>query len=566
MRRGRAGPVRRGAWCLPLVLAFLTASTATGGTLYVWTNGGHVAPYSTWETAATNITAAVSAGAYGDTVLITNGIYYEVASIQVTNGVTVCSVNGATSTVVNGNNDHQCFNVTHADAVLDGLTITRGKAVNGAGVTLYEGTIRNCIIVSNNATGPGWWDGNGGGVYLALGGIITNCMIWTNSARVYGGGVYCYADGTIADSLILNNIGGYGGGLYLYDGGMARNCVIVSNDATEGGGSYHRYGGVISDSRIERNHALRGAGVYLNDGGRVERSSISRNWAEWYGGGAMMFWDGAVVDCVLSNNDARSPYGSVTYGGGVLATPSGNVERCRILGNVADAGAGLNFGSGGTIRNSVLAQNWTRTNANRGGGAYISGATVMENCTVVYNTAREGAGIYCYETGVFRNLIVYWNDVFRSNDIGISYTYSCIDTQMPGVGNFTNNPVLADAAGGDYRLKGTSPCVDVGTNLSWMPGAADFEGHPRIFNGRVDVGADEACVTATGACESSNGVLSSWGVILDATCHLQTCTDLTSYVWENVGTAFTTATYAVSLTHTNPVPPACFYRLLWLRN
>lgn len=566
MTMGHNAVGRRKVTGLAFVLLLAAVSAVRGATLYVSINGAHVAPYSSWETAATSIVAAVAAAAYGDTVLITNGVYYEGASIQVTDGVTVCSVNGATATVVNGNNSHQCFNVTHPDAVIDGLTLTRGKAINGAGATLYQGTIRNCIIVSNNATGPGWWDGNGGGVYLALGGTITNCTIQGNSARVYGGGVYCYADGLIADCLVRNNSGDYGGGLCLDNGGTALRCIIVSNSATEGAGVYHRYGGIVADSQIDGNHALRGGGVYFNDGGRVERSSVSRNWAEWYGGGAMMFRDGAVVDCVLSNNDARSPYGSAAYGGGVIATPSGNVDRCRLIYNVADQGAGIHFDSGGVIRNSLLAWNWTRTNLNRGGGAYISGATVIENCTVVTNAAAEGAGVYCYETGIIRNTIVYWNDVFNTNDIGVSYTYSCLETLVPGVGNFTNNPELADLAGGDYRLKGSSPCVDAGTNLTWMSDAADLEGQPRLFNDRVDVGADETYLAGTGVFPSNDGVVTSWAVIRDATCRLQVSTDLTGQVWNDVGDAFTTTTYRLSLLHSNSVPPACaYYRLLWFR-
>ena len=73
-----------------------------------------------------------------------------------------------------------------------------------------------------------------------------------------------------------------------------------------------------------------------------------------------------------------------------------------------------------------------------------------------------------------------------------TYSYSC------GPGFSGNNSIPADprfinAAKGDYRLRGSSPCIDAGLNQAWMSGAIDLDGHDRIApgTGRVDIGAYE---------------------------------------------------------------------------
>src|SRR5512136_198310 len=75
-----------------------------------------VAPFATWETAATNIQDAVDAAKNGDTVLVTNGVYNvggqmtvtnaggEVFGnrITVTNAIRLESVNGPLVTTIEG--------------------------------------------------------------------------------------------------------------------------------------------------------------------------------------------------------------------------------------------------------------------------------------------------------------------------------------------------------------------------------------------------------------------------------------------------------------------------------
>ena len=43
----------------------------------------------------------------------------------------------------------------------------------------------------------------------------------------------------------------------------------------------------------------------------------------------------------------------------------------------------------------------------------------------------------------------------------------------------------------NYRLEEFSPCRNAGTNMDWMWSSTDLDGNPRIFGGRVDMGAYE---------------------------------------------------------------------------
>ncbi len=201
--------------------------TCLAGTHFVSTNGAHHTPFATWEDAATNIMDAVNVATNGETVWVSNGVYYLQAQITLAKAIVLRSVNGSANTVLDGRDAVRCLYLD-ALAVVDGFTLTHGRAGYGGGAYLYPGTtVRNCVIVSNTATAN---DTCGGGVYLFYGGTLLNCLVRQNSGKT-GAGVCICLGGTVESCTIVENTAAVdAGGLHMSYGEVA-NSIIVSNTA-----------------------------------------------------------------------------------------------------------------------------------------------------------------------------------------------------------------------------------------------------------------------------------------------------------------------------------------------
>ncbi len=180
------------------------ATMVSGIERYVSPVGTHTAPFTTWETAATNIQAAVDAAVSGDVVWVTNGIYAtggKVMSSGLTNRValdkalTVTSVNGPKVTTIqgagatNGPNAVRCAWLTN-QAVLQGFTLTAGATLTGSAENTGGGVwcassnaaVRNSIVTSNSSSSEG---------VAAYSGTLTACVVISNqgsssSSILYG--------------------------------------------------------------------------------------------------------------------------------------------------------------------------------------------------------------------------------------------------------------------------------------------------------------------------------------------------------------------------------------------
>ncbi len=283
-------------------------------------NSSPVYPYTSWQTAATNIQDAVDAatgkdGAAGATVIVTNGVYdtgnrvtpgYACLNrVIVTNDIILRSVNGPEVTVIDGSNSVRC--VYMSDGQLIGFTIRNGRTASsgswdydrsGGGINMHESncTISNCILRGNYAYG------DGGGSYD---GTLYNCTIVSNTAHSDGGGS---CDTVLNDCTLSGNTADDdGGGSY---GGTLSNCVIRGNAASGDGGG-------ISFSKLYncavRNNTAGGSGGGSDDG-KLYNCEVSGNSASSYGGGC---YESTLVNCTVCGNKAD-------YGGGTCDSDSEN--------------------------------------------------------------------------------------------------------------------------------------------------------------------------------------------------------------------------------------------------
>ena len=306
---------------------------------------------------------------------------------------------------------------TGLSVTFQNLTITRGNAINGAGINILDTTdtvlISNSSLTSNSATDFGGAirsngqltiessviSGNvatttsGGGITVGTGTLtIRNNTIITDNESYSGGGIFSFGDVYIYDSQITMNrstsASGSGGGLSTNSATVIiDNSTIADNSAVNKGGGISFVGGT-SNVTIRNN------------------SMITGNTANTAGGGGI-YMDSATLSISDSTIDANTSYNG--EGGGILSVSNGNtitVERSSITNNRADlnAGGGISFDGSLNISNSLVSGNQTTgAGAHRGGGIYARGDLNITDSLISGNRALstngDGGGIYVYNTG-----------------------------------------------------------------------------------------------------------------------------------------------------------------------
>jgi alpha-tubulin suppressor-like RCC1 family protein len=298
----------------------------TWATFYVSPDGNQIAPYSSLANATRSIQTTVDLAAAGDEVVVAAGTYTLTAPIQIAKGITVRSASGAAVTTVDGNNATRCFAVSHADAIVDGFTITHGRDANFGGGVAF------------------------GDLYSpAAGGLVRNCIIKNNDGGQYGGGVWINGAGTLRNCLIVNNQASinYGGGVALWKGGVVENCTVSGNQAFRGGGLM-----AISDSN-GTTPVIRNTIIYGNSASS-EYADANISWS-WGGG-------------TYTNNCASANSSSAPLPG------AGNITSDPLFVNAAAGNYRLQAGSpcidtGGNL-------SWTGTAVDLDGQPRVSNGTV----------------------------------------------------------------------------------------------------------------------------------------------------------------------------------------------
>ncbi len=483
-----------------LIMMICVCSSSYSATRYVALGGGHdaVGGYTNWTGAATSIIDAVNAAQPGETILVSNGLY------KLTNQITLGANsmrswnNGVTDragTIIDGDFydskpvTNRCVEITGASARLDGFTISNGcvRSAGGAGILVAAAAdyviITNCFITQNTTTIT--TTSSGAGVRMnGVGGILTHCLVVSNSAPMSSsaaaGGAYLFGtDNTMEFCDVGYNQAQTAAGVAVNAGNRVSNCRIYGNSAGSWGG-----------------------GFYLNAPDAVlEGCVVSNNSAGGTGGGAAYLRRGALRNCILVDNRTPANYGGGLYVNDPVAELT--IESCLFVNNVA-SNASAAYGGGLAIRhvgagtgnvqllNSTFTGNWGR-NGN-GGGIWMEVSAANADKVAIKNTIAAGNKVGAFDRDI--DAVGTIGDAAATN----GFVFCCsptFDYFPPGQGSLRTDPLFVSST--DYRLQSVSPCVNAGTNQSWMAESLDLDGHSRIdrYSGRVDIGCYEYFLKGT---------------------------------------------------------------------
>ncbi len=289
------------------------------------------------------IQQALLAAGPGTTIRVAPGVYTENLFWPTVDGIRLVSDVGAVATTIDGGLLARAVNfptgLTTA-TVLEGFTITNGRARDGAGIrVLSSPTIRHNVIAGNDALAT--TQNEGGGIHVSQGSPrIEFNVIRDNQAtgglNGFGGGVFIRAGAnpTLVGNQIVNNTAAGaafagGGGVYV-GGAPGTGALLVSNviaanaaaglSTAEGGGVAIVGGPVTIDHCTIADNAVTGptatgGGVFFAStavaGSRVQNTIVARSVR---GGGIAVVGGAPTIDDNDVWNNAGGDYVGVSAG------------------------------------------------------------------------------------------------------------------------------------------------------------------------------------------------------------------------------------------------------------
>jgi hypothetical protein len=416
----------------------------------------------------------------GDSVLVSNGTYYE-------------NLNFLGRNVVVASNFLFSHDTTDIEkTIIDGNTddiVIKFESGEDSTAALIGFTIRNGI---------------NGGEYFAAGikiwrssPSLINLIVTNNIAAKEGGGISITDNDSTVGTTILKNMriennhtDGSGGGIYIFDCDrdiLMENVHLVSNEAYyDGGGMYIRwhYGKLIMKSTdiLGNKCNYSGGGLFIADG----------------------VWDMYCENILIGNNQSN-------FGGGILSNTFCNnttFVNAKIFNNFTNNGGSAIIIAGDTYWNDIV-------------------EITLINSTIVNNKSNNqtngtilcqyGSILNCYNT-------IFWHNdppmIELTSDPSVSHnkSYAIANIKYSNLqfgkgtvitkylatlnwldGNISADPKFVNLKTNDFRLDKDSPCIDAGNpdSTSFDYPLFDLLGNKRIVDGnddkaaRIDIGAYE---------------------------------------------------------------------------
>lgn len=421
---------------------------------------------------------------------------------------------------------HVVSSETLTESILDGFTITAGKAKasdpygEGGGMLNNNGTITIANVVFSGNTAYG-----GGGMYNEEGTtILTNVTFVGNTAGQIGGGMFNNRGIATLTSVTFssNQATIKGGGIFNNLGTATLNNVTFSGNSVEelgdgwgeGGGIYN-FGTnmliMLTNVTFSDNTASAGGGGMVHHDGTsiLNNVTFSGNSADHCGGFSNTWGTAMLTNVTFSENKA-------TTGGGMCGVENGT----NVLTNVTFSSNEATYTGGGisnsgvfTLTNVTFSGNTATHELSSGGGMAntYGGSATLTNVTFYNNSANQyGGGIYNAEIGsglgshpILTNTILWGNSpdqIYNDSLSSSTVTYSDIQGGWEGEGNIDMDPLLGPLANyGSFTLIHAlgegSPAIDTGSQTNCPP--TDQRGMPRPKDGdgnstaRCDMGSFE---------------------------------------------------------------------------
>jgi fibronectin-binding autotransporter adhesin len=283
--------------------------------------------------------------------------------------------------------------------------------------------------------------------------------LYPTALDALGMGRVVYVTGPVSVTVAgLHLRGGNGddGGAVFAAGGIltVTECHIYQNSAANGAALYNEDATVtLAGSEVYSNTAVLGGGVY-NAGGEF------------------------VLDAnIVRHNEATSAGGGFYHAGGDAAVQNNIVRH-----NLAPQGGGV---YGAATELTVQHNTFYGNEATDGGGLYTTNSAPIIVSNIFYNNAASaGRAIYgpSLLTPDYNNM---YDDTTAPPPPGVYYAGGV----SAGPHTFFDDPLLANAAAGDFHVTDDSPVIDAGDPTMVL--LRDFEGDYRPADQGFDVGADE---------------------------------------------------------------------------